>query len=223
MAGAADATADSFETFYRAQTDRVYRSLALADPHLTPEALDEAMTRAYARWRHVASLDNSGGWVFRVGLNWATSRWRKLRRERPLPPGPGRRRPPGTPFPGRDHHSRAPPAPSPHHHGLLRRRLRRPGECGGRTSDNSEGGRAARAAARDLDHRDRLAHGQRLPAKLDRCGAAADDQRQRRHVDPCRRQHQRHRRAHQLYRPRFASVDHELRVLVSGVSTPRTS
>jgi hypothetical protein len=32
MADAADATADSFETFYRAQTDRVYRSLALADP-----------------------------------------------------------------------------------------------------------------------------------------------------------------------------------------------
>ena len=88
MADAADATADSFETFYRAQADRVYRSLALAlaDPHLAREALDEAMTRAYARWRHVASLDNPGGWVFRVGLNWATSRWRKLRRERPLPP-----------------------------------------------------------------------------------------------------------------------------------------
>jgi RNA polymerase sigma-70 factor (ECF subfamily) len=87
MAEAAD-SASSFETFYRAQADRVYRSLAvaLADPHLAREAVDEAMTRAYARWGRVGALDNPGGWVFRVGLNWATSRWRKLRRERPIPP-----------------------------------------------------------------------------------------------------------------------------------------
>jgi len=87
----------SFETFYRAQADRVYRSLAvaLADPQLAREAADEAMTRAYARWHRVRGLDNPDGWVFRVGLNWATSRWRKLRRERPIPesaadPGPSR-------------------------------------------------------------------------------------------------------------------------------------
>ncbi|WP_290862017.1 sigma factor-like helix-turn-helix DNA-binding protein [Hamadaea sp.] len=85
MAEASDAV--SFETFYRAQADRVYRSLAvaLADSQLAREAADEAMTRAYARWKRVGALDNPGGWVFRVGLNWATSRWRKLRRERFVP------------------------------------------------------------------------------------------------------------------------------------------
>jgi len=77
----------SFEAFYRAHADRVYRALAitLGDPQLAREATDEAMTRAFARWSGVGSLQNPGGWVYRVGLNWATSWWRKRRRERPLP------------------------------------------------------------------------------------------------------------------------------------------
>lgn len=29
-------------------------------------------------------LDNPGGWAYRVGLNWATSWWRKMRRETAL-------------------------------------------------------------------------------------------------------------------------------------------
>lgn len=41
------------------------------------------MVRAYARWDRVRQLNNPAGWVYRVGLNWATSWWRKLRRERP--------------------------------------------------------------------------------------------------------------------------------------------
>jgi DNA-directed RNA polymerase specialized sigma24 family protein len=75
-----------FEGFYRAEVDRVYRALAvtLGDRDLAREATDEAMARAYARWRKVSAHDNPGGWVFRVGLNWATSWWRKVRRERPL-------------------------------------------------------------------------------------------------------------------------------------------
>jgi RNA polymerase sigma-70 factor (ECF subfamily) len=81
------APADDFETFYRAEVDRVYRALAvtLADRDLAREATDEAMARAFARWGTVSRHDNPGGWVFRVGLNWATSWWRKVRRERPLP------------------------------------------------------------------------------------------------------------------------------------------
>jgi RNA polymerase sigma factor (sigma-70 family) len=77
----------SFEGFYRAQSDRVYRALALTlrDPHLAREATDEAMARACARWHTVGGLDNPGGWAYRVGLNWATSWWRKRRREQPLP------------------------------------------------------------------------------------------------------------------------------------------
>jgi DNA-directed RNA polymerase specialized sigma24 family protein len=82
-----DPPADSFESFYAAAVDRVYRALAvtLGDVHLAREATDEAMARAYVRWGQVARIDNPGGWVFRVGLNWATSWRRKLRRERALP------------------------------------------------------------------------------------------------------------------------------------------
>jgi DNA-directed RNA polymerase specialized sigma24 family protein len=79
-------TETDFEGFYKAEVDRVYRALVvtLGDRDLAREATDEAMARAYARWRKVSAHDNPGGWVFRVGLNWATSWWRKVRRERPL-------------------------------------------------------------------------------------------------------------------------------------------
>ena len=78
--------ADSFESFYRGQVDIVYRALALTlgDSELAREAADEAMLRAYVRWSAVCGYDNPGGWVYRVGLNWATSQWRRTRRERPL-------------------------------------------------------------------------------------------------------------------------------------------
>ncbi|MBM0259492.1 sigma-70 family RNA polymerase sigma factor [Micromonospora sp. 4G55] len=74
-----------FDRFYAGHVDRVHRALALAlgDPGLAREATDEAMARAYARWDRVSRLDNPAGWAFRVGLNWATSWWRKVRRERP--------------------------------------------------------------------------------------------------------------------------------------------
>ncbi|MEV6306358.1 sigma-70 family RNA polymerase sigma factor [Actinoplanes sp. NPDC051861] len=73
-----------FEAFYRANADRVYRALAvtLRRDDLAGEAMAEAMARAYTRWPAVRELDNPAGWVFRVGLNWATSWWRKVRRER---------------------------------------------------------------------------------------------------------------------------------------------
>ena len=83
---AEDTPVDDFEAFYRAEVDKVYRALAvtLGNQDLAREATDEAMARAFARWRTVSVHDNPGGWVFRVGLNWATSWWRKVRRERPL-------------------------------------------------------------------------------------------------------------------------------------------
>ncbi|MBW6436136.1 sigma-70 family RNA polymerase sigma factor [Actinoplanes hulinensis] len=76
---------DGFEAFYRANADRVYRALVvtLRRDDLAAEAVAEAMSRACARWSTVSRLDNPAGWVFRVALNWATSWWRKVRRERP--------------------------------------------------------------------------------------------------------------------------------------------
>ena len=87
--GAAPADTDSFESFYRGQVDTVYRALALnlTDSGLAREATDEAMLRAYARWSTVGAYENPSGWVYRVGLNWATSRWRRTSRERPLSTG----------------------------------------------------------------------------------------------------------------------------------------
>ncbi|MFC6015157.1 RNA polymerase sigma factor [Plantactinospora solaniradicis] len=86
LAGSADAVAaEPFDAFYRANSDRVYRALALTlgNPDLAREAADEAMARAYARWERVRTMENPAGWAYRVGLNWATSWWRKLHRERP--------------------------------------------------------------------------------------------------------------------------------------------
>jgi RNA polymerase sigma-70 factor (ECF subfamily) len=70
---------DSFERFYRDNWQRVYRALAVSvgDSDLATEAVDEAMVRAYERWRKVSRMPNPEGWVFRVGMNWATSRLRR--------------------------------------------------------------------------------------------------------------------------------------------------
>lgn len=61
----------------------MYRPLAvtLRDPDLAREAVDEAMARAYARWRKVREYRNQEGWVYRVAYNWAISQKRKTRRE----------------------------------------------------------------------------------------------------------------------------------------------
>ncbi len=74
-----------FEDFYREQRDRIGRALAVTfnDDELAAEAVDEAMTRAYARWAKVSCYDNPGGWVFRVGLNWGISVLRRRKRATP--------------------------------------------------------------------------------------------------------------------------------------------
>lgn len=73
---------DEFDVFYAACWDDVYRPLAvtLHDPHLAQEAVDEAMVRAYVRWRQVRTYRNQPGWVYRVGMNWAISQKRKTKR-----------------------------------------------------------------------------------------------------------------------------------------------
>ncbi|MCU1426535.1 MAG: putative polymerase subfamily sigma factor [Actinomycetia bacterium] len=76
-----------FVDFYETTRDRVGRALAmtLGDVHLAAEAVDEAMARAFQRWDRVGRLDSPGGWVYRVGLNWATSVLRRRHRA-PNPP-----------------------------------------------------------------------------------------------------------------------------------------
>ncbi len=86
---AASATAPGgpdFTGFYRAAWPGIARALALAlgDRDLAVDATDEAMARAYARWGKVSAYDNPAGWVYRVGLNWARSRHRRLARRLPF-------------------------------------------------------------------------------------------------------------------------------------------
>ena len=75
-----------FEEFYREQRAPIGRALAitLRDTQLASEAVDEAMARAYQRWSRVQALDNPGGWVYRVGLNWSRSILRRALRPAPV-------------------------------------------------------------------------------------------------------------------------------------------
>lgn len=79
--------ATDFEQFYRRERAGLYRALALTtgDAELAREAVDEAMVRAYGRWRRVRDYDNPAGWVYRVALNWATSGLRRRARSVPVP------------------------------------------------------------------------------------------------------------------------------------------
>jgi len=76
--------AGSFESFYRTTRPRIFRAVALAlgNTDLALDATDEAMARAAEQWRTVGGYDNPAGWVYRVALNWARTRLRRLSRER---------------------------------------------------------------------------------------------------------------------------------------------
>jgi len=72
-----------FDSFYVATIDSLTGALAatLNSSDLGRDAASEAMVRACERWGKVQHHKNPAGWCYRVGLNWATSRWRRRRRE----------------------------------------------------------------------------------------------------------------------------------------------
>lgn len=78
-----------FDDFYAANIAKLSGALGatLRNPDLGQEAAQEAMVRACERWDTVSEHANPMGWCYRVGMNWATSRWRKLRRETGLRDG----------------------------------------------------------------------------------------------------------------------------------------
>ena len=81
------APSSSFDEFFFAHHASIVRALALTlgDAELGRDAASEGFCRALQRWSRVRRYDNAAGWVYRVGLNWATSRRRKTRREQPGP------------------------------------------------------------------------------------------------------------------------------------------
>lgn len=78
-----------FDAFYGPARQSVGRalSLTLRDVDLATDSVDEALVRAYQRWERVGRLDNPAGWVYRVGLNHARNRMRRLLRRVPPPAG----------------------------------------------------------------------------------------------------------------------------------------
>lgn len=75
----------SFSEFYHVHHRKIAASLALnfGDVELGREATDEAMTRAFSQWGTVSGHRNPAGWVYRVGLNWGRSWFRRAGRRLP--------------------------------------------------------------------------------------------------------------------------------------------
>ena len=82
--------ATGFEEFYREARPQVLRSITFTvrDPDLALEVTDEAFARACERWHELDATGNRIGWVYRVALNLARNRWRRLSLERRKPPAP---------------------------------------------------------------------------------------------------------------------------------------
>ena len=82
--------ATGFEDFYREERPQILRSITFTvrDPDLALEVTDEAFARACERWDQLQATGNRPGWVYRVALNLARNRWRRLSLERRKPPSP---------------------------------------------------------------------------------------------------------------------------------------
>src|SRR4051794_13600101 len=79
-----DGRAEGVDEFCRRLHPRLVGALRLhcGDPSLAEELAQEALARAWERWRTVAAMDNRDGWVFRVAWNLANSHLRRRRLER---------------------------------------------------------------------------------------------------------------------------------------------
>jgi RNA polymerase sigma-70 factor (ECF subfamily) len=69
-----------FEEFYRAQHGRLARALYLLTGNAgeAEDLAQEAMSRVFERWDHVANLESPEGYVFRTALNLHRSALRRL-------------------------------------------------------------------------------------------------------------------------------------------------
>jgi len=77
--GAAD-----FDAVFREHYERMVRSLAVAcgDREVAADAVQDAFTRAYVRWRRVSRYDDPAGWVRHVALNRLRDHFRRAERGR---------------------------------------------------------------------------------------------------------------------------------------------
>jgi RNA polymerase sigma-70 factor (ECF subfamily) len=71
-----------FDSFYLASRDRLVLQVAAltGDPAEALDHVQEAFIRAWTRWDRISGYDDPEGWVRRVAVNQAVSRWRRARR-----------------------------------------------------------------------------------------------------------------------------------------------
>jgi RNA polymerase sigma-70 factor (ECF subfamily) len=71
-----------FDGFYLASRDRLVLQVAAltGDPAEALDHVQEAFIRAWTRWDRISEYDDPEGWVRRVAVNQAVSRWRRARR-----------------------------------------------------------------------------------------------------------------------------------------------
>ena len=76
-----------FAEFYQASKDSCLRAVAAStgDRDAAEDLVAEAFARAWAAWRTVGRHPAPQAWVVRTALNAKVSRWRRRRREDPLP------------------------------------------------------------------------------------------------------------------------------------------
>jgi len=76
-----------FAEFYRAAKDECLFTVlvSVGDRDLAQELVAEAFARAWASWRKVSEHPAPRAWVVRTALNANISRWRRRRREIPVP------------------------------------------------------------------------------------------------------------------------------------------
>jgi RNA polymerase sigma factor (sigma-70 family) len=76
-----------FAEFYRSAADECLRAVlvSIGDQDTARELVDEAFARAWASWRTVSKHPAPRAWVVRTALNASISRWRRRRREMPVP------------------------------------------------------------------------------------------------------------------------------------------
>jgi RNA polymerase sigma factor (sigma-70 family) len=76
-----------FAEFYRGSKDQCLRAVlvSVGNQDAAQDLVDEAFARACASWRTVSVHPAPAAWVVRTALNVNISRWRRRRREVPVP------------------------------------------------------------------------------------------------------------------------------------------
>jgi RNA polymerase sigma-70 factor, ECF subfamily len=82
-----DRSPRDYEDVYARTYGRLVGQLTVitGNPQEAQDAVQEALFRAWLRWSRISRYQDPEGWIRRVAINVATSRWRRIRRIVPLP------------------------------------------------------------------------------------------------------------------------------------------